>query len=138
MSGSLVFTSIREDTVTSTGTDGTAVLRLLLSVTLRSLLDSLLFDILIGRFIDLLHTEGKFTPVCKSGTEFLFNVDSIEVTDDSDERGIRFCGRWFDSCIDGNVNDLWVSACLYFGTSSSGVLSIAGSWNVDVETFFIP
>lgn len=87
-----------------------------MSVTLRSLLDSLLFDILIGLFIDLLHTEGKLTPVCSVGTCCLFNADSVEVIDDSDERGMLCCGRWFVSCMDGNVNGLWVSAYLYFGT----------------------
>ena len=120
------------------GTDGTAVLRLLLSVTLRSLLDSLLFDILIGLFKDLLHKEGKFTPVCSIGTVCLFTVDCIEVRDGADERGILCCGRWFDCCIDGNTNGVCVSVCLYFGTCSCGVLSISGSWNVDVGEFFIP
>ena len=107
-------------------------------MTLRSLLDSLLFDILIGLFIDLLHTVGKFTLVCSIGTVCLFNVGCIEVIEDSDERGIFCCGRWFDCCIDGNISGLWVSVYLYFGTCSCGVLSISGSRNVDVGEFFIP
>jgi hypothetical protein len=86
LSGNFVFTSTREDTVTSTGRDATPVLLLLVSVTLRSLLDSLLLDLLIGLFIGLLHTDGKFTPHRLSGTICLFDVDSIEVRDDSDKQ----------------------------------------------------
>ena len=87
-------------------------------MTLRSLLDSLLFDILIGLFIDLLHTEGKFTPVWTIGTIGLFTVDCIEVADDADERGILCCERWFVCCIEGNINGLCVSVHLHFGTCS--------------------
>jgi hypothetical protein len=89
LSGNFVFTSTREDTVTSTGRDATPVLLLLVSVRLRSLLDSLLLDLLIGLFIGLLHTDGKLTPhklIGNIGTICLFGVDSIEVIDDSDER----------------------------------------------------
>jgi hypothetical protein len=89
LSGNVVFTSTREDTVTSTGRDATPVFLLLVSVTLRPLLDSLLLDLLTGLFIGLLHTDGKFTPhkfIGNTGKICLFGVESIEVIDDSDKR----------------------------------------------------
>jgi hypothetical protein len=88
-SGNFVFTSTREDTVTSTGRDATPVLLLLVSGTLRSLLDSLLLDLLIGLFIGLLHTDGKFTPhklIGNIGKIVFFDVDSVEAIDDSDKQ----------------------------------------------------
>jgi hypothetical protein len=87
-SGNFVFTSTREDTVTSTGRDATPMLLLLVSGTLRSLLDPLLLDLLIGLFIGLLHTDGKFTPhklFGNIGKICFFDVDSIESIDDSDK-----------------------------------------------------
>jgi hypothetical protein len=89
LSGNLVVTSTREDMVTSTGRVVIPAFLLLVSVTLRSLLDSLLLDLLIGLFTGLLHTDGKLTPHKLIGnlvTICLFDVDSIEFMDDSDNR----------------------------------------------------